>query len=47
MNTEELAYLGIEKLRMRFEKKINPEEYYYHSAEVWTVSCFTGLSKTF
>lgn len=28
MTSEELAYLGIEKLRMRFQNKINTEEYY-------------------
>lgn len=28
LSIEELAYLGIEKLRMRFENKINTEEYY-------------------
>ena len=28
MTKEELAYLGLEKLRMRFQNKINPEEYY-------------------
>lgn len=28
MTKEELAYLGIEKLRMRFQNKINPEKYY-------------------
>jgi len=28
MTTEELAYLGIEKLKMRFQNKINPEEYF-------------------
>ena len=47
MTNKELAYLGIEKLRMRFQNKINPEEYYLSYSGGLIVIYYIGLLKKY